>query len=338
MWRLYHGPNEIERDEEIAKQRALLGDATIAALNTTRLDSTVAVKDIMGACDTYSFLAEQRLVVVRNWLSKVDLPKRKAGKEQDEPLLRLLAYLPEVPEGTTLALIEDTTLPDTHPVVKAANAKGSSGTVKKFDVPRDAQAWIIERAKVKGGVIAPAAAQMLSTRINKGDQYDRDHFAEDVRLYLRKLDNELEKLVAYALGRRIESADVVALVAEEDISAMFQFIDAVSAKDGRNAYQLMRGILARGESPLVIMTMLARQTRLMISAKEYDKLNADQLAEAIGVHPYVAKKIIPQARRFNMAELEKAHLTLMETDLAVKTGRMEDVAALDMLIATMCTT
>ena len=336
MWHLYHGPNEIERDEELANQRALLGDATIVALNTTRLDSNAAVKDIIGACDTYSFLEEQRLVVVRTWLSKVDQPKRKASKDQDEQQSRLLAYLPEVPEGTTLVLVEDTTLPDTHSFVKSANAKGSGGTVKKFEVPKDAQSWIIERAKAKGGVIAPAAAQALSTRINKGDQYDRDHFAEDVRLYLRKLDNELNKLVAYALGRRIETADVVALVAEEDISAMFQFIDAVSAKDGHTAYRLMQGILARGESPLVIMTMLARQTRLMISAKEYDKLSADQLAEAIGVHPYVAKKIIPQARRFNMTELERAHLTLMETDLAVKTGRMEDVAALDLLIATMC--
>jgi DNA polymerase-3 subunit delta len=336
MWYLYHGPNDIARNEELARLMATVGDAQYIALNTTRLDSSAQVKDIESACDTYSFLADKRMVIVRNWFSKSDQPRRRAGKDQDETLKRLLDYLPEIPESTLLVFIEDATLPDSHPLVKAGNAQDGAGHVKLFDLPKDAVTWITQRAKQKGGEIALAAAKALATRINRGNPYDRDHYVEDARLYMRKLDNELDKLVAYALGRKIENADVLALVAEEEVSDMFQFIDAVSMKDGQLAYRLMQGILARGESPLVVMTMLARQTRLMIAAKENEQLSPDQLAQTIGVHPFVAKKIVGPAKRFRMAELVRAHLALADADLDVKTGRMEDVAALDMLVALLC--
>jgi DNA polymerase-3 subunit delta len=194
----------------------------------------------------------------------------------------------------------------------------------------------VERARSKGAEIAPPAAQLLSAKINRGNKYDRDHFAEDSRLYLRKLDNELEKLTAYATGRRIDTADVELLVADEDVADMFKFIDAVSVRDGRSAYRLMRGILVRGESPLVVMTMLARQTRLMIMAKEHAGLSGESLAQAMGVTLFVAQKSEQQARRFSMSELERAHLAIMDADLAIKTGRMEDLTALDVLVAMFC--
>jgi DNA polymerase-3 subunit delta len=336
MWHLLYGPNDIARDDELAKMKAKLGEDEIAALNITTLDMTVPLKDIQSACDTVSFLADRRMVITRNWITKPGIPKRKQTKEGDDPLARLIAYLPDLPETTALVLIEEGTLPETHSLVKLGQNKSAGGRVKHFELPGDPVKWIIERAAGKGGQIAPPAAQLLASKINRGEKNDRDHFADDSRLYLRKLDNELEKLVAYANGRRIEAADIELLVADEEISDMFRFIDAVSVRDGRTAYRLMLGILARGESPLVVMTMLARQTRLMICAKEYDTLSADQLAQAISVHPFVAKKVQQQARRFNMPELERAHIAIMEADLAIKTGRMEDLAALDTLIALFC--
>jgi DNA polymerase III subunit delta len=338
MWHLFHGPNDIARDEELAKMKAKLGDAELASLNITTLDAGVPLKDIQAASDTVSFLLDKRLVIARNWLSKVGAPKRKGtgAKEGSDPVSQLIAYLPDLPESTALVFVEDITLADTHPLVKFGQDKANNGHIKLFDLPRDPVAWVAERAKQKGSEIAPAAAQLLATKIHRGNQYDRDHFAEDSRLYLRKLDNELEKLVGYAAGRRVEPADVELLVADEEIADMFKFIDAVSVRDGRSAYRLMRGVLARGESPLVVMTMLARQTRLLISAKENEALPPEQLAQAMKVQPFVAKKSAQQAQRFSMAELERAHLAVAEADLAIKTGRMEDVAALDTLVAMFC--
>ncbi len=336
MWHLLHGPNDIARDEELAKMKAMVGDPAMASLNITVLDSGALLKDIEAACDTVSFLAERRLVILRNWLTKTGGPRRKAGKESDDTVMRLIAYLPELPETTALVFLEDGTIADTHPLVKLAQEQPSHGRVKLFKLPDDAVRWISDRAKGKGGEIAPAAAQLLATKINRGEKVDRDHYAEDSRLYLRKLDNELEKLAAFATGRRIEPADVELLVADEEVSDMFKFIDAVSVGDGKTAYRTMRGVLQRGESPLVIMTMLARQTRLLILAKEHESLSADQLAQTIHVHPFVAKKLTQQVRRFAMRELERAHGAILQADISIKTGRMDDVTALDALVALLC--
>jgi DNA polymerase III subunit delta len=348
MWHLFHGPNDIARDEELAKMRARLGDPALASLNTTTLDAIAALKDIRGACDTVSFLADRRLVIVRNWLSKTGVPKRKAAKstgakgkgakDQDapDPVAQLIAYLPDLPESTALVLVEDGVLPETHPLLRFAEQEGSHGRVKLFDLPKNPQQWVMERAKAKGGDLAPAAAQLLCAKINRGNPYDRDHFAEDSRLYARKLDNELNKLVGYALNRRIEAADVELLVADEQVSDIFKFVDAISVRDGQAAYQFMQGVLGRGETPLVLVAMLARQTRLMICAKENAHLTGEALAQALKATPFVSKKVEQQARRFSLDDLVKAHCAILDADVAIKTGCLDDVTALDLLVAMFC--
>ena len=53
----------------------------------------------------------------------------------------------------------------------------------------------------------------------------------------------------------------------------------------------------------------------------------------MGLHRFVAEKGRRQSRNFSMEQLETIYRKLLETDLAIKTGRMDQVLALDMLIA-----
>ena len=337
MWYLFHGPDGLTRDEEIAKLKKKLGEPDLASLNYTALDATAPLRDIQAAADAMPFLTEKRLVVVRGWLARPGGGKRKSKADAaNDPLAHLVAYLPNVPDTTGLVLAEDDTLPATHPIVQLAQDKANHGFVKTFDLPKNPVQWISERAKQKGGEIARPAAELLSTKVNRGNKNDRDHFAEDSKLYLLKLDTELEKLVAYANGRRIDQSDVEMLVADEEVADMFGFVDAIGARDGAAALRILRGVLARGEQPLIALTMIARQTRLLIQAKENERLTPAEMAQALGLHPFVADKVGRQARNFSLPQLERAHIAVMETDLAIKTGRMEDVIALDVLVAELC--
>lgn len=336
MWYLFHGPNTLARDEEIARMKAKLGEPEMASLNTTVIGRGAPLRDLIAACDAMPFLTDKRLVIAPSWLTGLGVPKAKAKPGDAGPLQALLAYLPAMPETTRLVFAEDVTLDDAHPIIKLAADRASGGVVKRYELPSDPVQWIIERAKSKGGGISSQAAQLLSIKINRGNPNDRDHFESDSRVYLLKLDNELDKLVSYALGRRIESVDVELLVQDEDVADIFKFVDAMGARDAEAAYRAMRGLLARGESPLVVLAHIARQTRLLIQAKENAHLSPEQLARAIGVHPFVAKKVSQQAGRFSLSELEQAHAALLEADLAIKTGRMDDTTALDVLVAALC--
>lgn len=339
MWYVFHGPNTLARDEEIARMKARLGEADIASLNTTVVERGAPVGELIAACDAMPFLADKRLVLAPGWLSGLGGSKAKARKESAEPkspLDALLAYLPGMPDTARLVFAEESLLPENHALLRLAADKSTGGVAKAFGLPADPARWVVERAKSKGGEISPQAAHALATKINRGSTNDRDHADVDSRTYLLKLDNELEKLVSYALGRRIESKDVDALVQDEDVADIFKFIDAISLRDADSAYRVVRGVLARGESPLVVLSHLARQTRLLLQAKDYPALTPDQLAQTIGVHPFVAKKAAQQSERFSEAQLESALEALLDADIAIKTGRMDDVTALDLVVAALC--
>lgn len=339
MLHVFHGPNILARDEEIGKMKAHLGDPDILLLNLTVLDAAATFRDIQSACESMPFLADRRLVVARNWLSRTGGGRKKAARTvADDPAARMADYADALPDFTALVLAEDATLPASHPVVQAAErlAPAKRARVKLFDVPADLVAWIVERARLKGGAIARDAAALLSTKINRGNKNDRDHFDEDSRLYVLKLDSELDKLVAYAAGRDVSAADVELLVQDEEQSDIFRFLDAISTRDGETAYAVVRGVLGRGESPLVVVSHLARHMRTLIAAKENDRLTPEELGQLLGVHPYPAKKAMQQAGRFTMDELRRDFLAIVETDVAIKTGQMEDVAALDVLVAEIC--
>jgi len=47
----------------------------------------------------------------------------------------------------------------------------------------------------------------------------------------------------------------------------------------------------------------------------------------------VAEKGLRQSQNFSMEQLETIYRKLLETDLAIKTGQMDQVLALDLLIA-----
>lgn len=340
MWYLFHGPNALDRDERITEMKSKLGEPDMASLNTNEIERGATVRTLLAACDAMPFLTDKRLVIAHNWLSGLNVPKSKSKKTDatnaTSPLDELIAYLPSMPDTTRLVFAEDSLLDERHPLMKLAEDKAMQGTVKVFGLPNDPVRWIIDRVKGKGGEMAREAAMLLSQKINRGSSNDRDHTETDARTYLYKLDNELEKLVSYALNRRIESKDVEALVSDEDVADIFKFIDAISLRDAGTAYKVVRGVLVRGESPMVVLSHLARQTRLLLQAKEYPHLNSDQLAQTIGVHPFVAKKVGQQAERFSERELTRAMSALLDADIAIKTGRMDDTTALDVVVAAMC--
>ena len=129
MFYLFHGPNSLARDEELGKMKAKLGEPDIASLNTTLLDKTAQIKDLMAAADTMPFLSDKRLVIAQNLIAALGAPKgRKAkgreakGVESTErvertPLQQLIEYLPTMSDTTRLIFAEDETLAPNHPLV-----------------------------------------------------------------------------------------------------------------------------------------------------------------------------------------------------------------------------
>ncbi len=334
MFYVFHGEDEFSQREQLAAFKARLGDPSLVALNTSVFDGrTVTLGELRHACDSIPFLADVRLVIVEGWLTH--LASRRGGGEgkkdaEDEPapssrkvIEELITYLPQMPDTTRLVFVEPKRIRENHPVLVLAKSDPQRGIVKAFDPPRgDALIdWIIARARMHGGAISFPAAQLLAESVG-----------EDLRL----LDGEIRKLVTYVGGRRpVGEADVKLLTPYAGEANIFQMVDALAQRRGQEAVRLMHRLLDGGKHPLELLSMIARQFRLLIQTKELleQGRRPPDIARELGVQPFVADKLMRQARNFSLAQLEAVYRRLLEIDIAIKTGEMEGVLALDLLVA-----
>lgn len=321
MFYIFHGPDELTRSEAVARLRAQMGDPAMADLNTAILDGeSLSLGELRQICDSLPFLSDRRLVIVHNYLTRLAGSQREGG-----PLDELVGYLPAMPDSARLVFVEEDTLPRGHPVLKLAAAH-EQGHVQAFDGPGRGEltGWIVKRVEAKGASIERAAADALGLAV--GDD-------------LRLLDSEIEKLAVYVGDeRRITSEDVDVLVPYAGTANVFAMVDAIGRRDGRTALRLLHKLLDENAAPLYLLSMIVRQFRILIQVKELSAqgLAASTIAKRAGLHPFVAEKAGRQAMNFNMGQLEVIYARLLETDLAIKTGQVEDVLALDMLVAALC--
>jgi DNA polymerase III subunit delta len=331
MFYILYGDNELERSEKIADFKQKVGDASVRDLNISVLDGRrVTLRELQHAADSIPFLADTRLVIVEGLLARLAGRKSKGADDEAAPsgaakefVSGLIDYVPRVPDTTHLVLVEAQALKPTHPVVKAAVQQSARNVIEfKPPEPGNLQAWIVKRAEKQGGKFEPRAAVQLAALIG-GD--------------LRRLDQEIAKLITYVNAQRpVTAKDVALLVAEASASSVFDLVDALGKRDGQRAAHELHHLLDQGENPLGLLAMIVRQFRLLILVKDLQQrsMPPGDIAKQIGVHPFVAKKVGEQARAFrDLAQLEAIYRRLLDIDVEIKTGVTSDVLALDLLVA-----
>ncbi|MGJ3238727.1 MAG: DNA polymerase III subunit delta [Anaerolineae bacterium] len=318
---LFHGDDDMAIDEAVNQVRASMGEGPNAEMNITEYDGDSAdVARILNDVRSFPFLADKRLVIVKGLVTA--LMKTAHGKSQLE---RMMDAVPELPAHARLVLVERDNLKSNLKVVKLAQAQGY---MRQFSVPKDSTRWIIDRAEqFYQAQIEPRAAVALSS-VTGSD--------------LRRADNELVKLVSYVDGERAISEQDVALltpyVAEANV---FDLVDALAVGNGQVALSLMNQVLDQDPSDpgFRLFALITRQFRLLLLTREHldtgAAANKNALASALGIHPYPASKLLDQARRFNLKQLETIYRYLQQYDVDMKTGKLKPRLALELLVTSL---
>ena len=113
-------------------------------------------------------------------------------------------------------------------------------------------------------------------------------------------------------------------------------VDAIGQRRGPVAQRELHKLL-EGSEPLYILSMIVRQYRLLLLAREMLDTRAaeTEISKALGLHPFPTGKICAQARKFTLADLEHIYRRLLEYDVEIKTGRIQADAALDTLVGAL---
>ena len=155
---------------------------------------------------------------------------------------------------------------------------------------------------------------------------------------LWQMVNEIKKLVNYTQGKKIQVTDIELLVKPKIEADIFRTIDAISEKKKKLALSLVHKHLEKGDSPLYLLRMINFQFRNLMMIKSYELrpglyVNYMRiLSQKLGLHPFVVRKSIQQARKFTLIELKKIYQKIFEVDFNIKTGRIDPEVALDLLI------
>lgn len=332
MWYVFHGDEEFTKAEAVAELKARVQADGMGALNTTVLDGDdLSAEELTNACSTVPFLTDRRLIVVEGLLTRLD----KGGEDAKSYIDRLTEYLPKMPETTRLLFLEPQSLKKGHPILKLAAKVGKKGAyVREFellDASRPAgqhklQAWIRQRTKSKGTEIEANAVTLLIRYVGNN---------------LRLLDQELEKLTAYAnYERPITPGDVRQMVLAALEPDIFGLVDVLALRQGPEALQHLHELLADDQNPLYILTMIARQVRLVLATKdtmERRGRNRKVIGKEIGVsYDFIVKKLVRQAQLFSLEELHKILGLVLQLDQAIKTGHIEPTLGLELLILQVC--
>lgn len=308
-----------ERSREFVEKFAEKFDPTrmnIDEFAFTKKDD-VNLPRVAEAIAASPFLSAKRMVRIDGIFSTV------TTKPDAEPWI---AMLERVPESTILVLVD---MSSKEKVEKTELWRRVSIMKEVHNYPLPAlsgselQTWIASRAKVHGAVMVPGVISALIDRVGN-DSW--------------RLETEIGKLAACAGDAPISEEMIHALVSSEYREDIFALMDAMSADRSSFALKKLHEERVAGADEFPLFGMLMRQIRLLLQVRslcdESPNVGKQDVASALGLHPFVAQKVLGEARRRPFEQMKRWHGLASDLDFAMKRGLAADVAV-DRLVAAM---
>lgn len=326
---VFHGEDDFSSAQALNPLIDAVGTPDLRDSNVSRLDaSEFTIDRFGGAAMVVPFLADRRVVVVRGLLGATEGQRtgrrgRRASADKEGPAVGLVPLLKEIPITTDVVFME-TKVGATNAVLASIREIGPEQViVREFPLLRrdSLPGWIRERAAGKNASIYSDAV---------------DELADLVGPNLWAMDGEIEKLSIYASTRPITIDDVQALVTSNRESSVFELVDAIMEKRTDAALAVTQRLFHYGAAAPYLITMIARQTRMVAIAQELTarKVPQPEWAKRLGTtSAFVVRKTSEQARRFSPEAIIGLYRLLLEADIAMKTGETTDELAFTELLA-----
>jgi DNA polymerase-3 subunit delta len=219
---------------------------------------------------------------------------------------RAMTALEALPDETLVVVLDAKATPARKKRWRALGQLHDRPTPRFGALPR----WIAQELREQGVRATRGVPALLA-----------DLFGED----LPGLAAEIAKLAV--LDQELDEERVRRLVHRPASRDAFDMIDAIVAGDAARAVRTARVLLDAGEAAPRVLGALAWQFGLVARAvalreREGD-LPRDAAARSLGAPPFAAGRAMTIARTLDEASLHAVFETLLDAELAVKTGRRE---------------
>ena len=298
-------------EEEFLKQsykkrlrQAVAGDDT---MNYNYFEGKgLDVQELISLANTMPFFSDRRLILVE------DSGCFKAASDE------LMEALPDIPDTTCMVFVESA-VDKRNRLYKKVKELGSA----------------VELKRQSASQLAVWAGRILAQNGRKITSSDMNLFLERTGDDMETIRTELEKLISYTMGQEIVAReDIEAVTTVQVTNKIFDMVAAIVAGKTKIAMDRYEDLLTLKEPPMRILFLIARQFNQILLVKEMMASGNDKsaIASKLKIPPFAAAKLLPQASNFTEVQMHGCVEACVETEEAVKTGRLGDRLAVELLI------
>ncbi len=255
---------------------------------------------------TVSLFAKRRMVIVENFISE------NGQKKEQERIMNFLEKHND--QDAIIVFYEGKEAGDKKRSAKKENTLFVFLKKQKFTFHFPIlqgyalKAWIQNRFAQSGLNVESHALETLSRIPSMG-----------------MLASECEKLRHYAEALHAKSisksmiSDICPETSESDIFAM---VDALSASNSKKALRFMEYQLEEGENEMYLLTMIARQFRILAQTKQgvMERKTSDEISKLLGMPRFVIQKTIAQCEKFSFERLSDDAEKILNLEVALKSS------------------
>lgn len=298
---LFWGEESYLRDHWVGVIRRVLFPEGMEDFNHKLFEGKDAdMDDVRAAVETVPFFSGRTLVELRGLDIFANEPTRGAMSE----------IISDIPDYCCLLIVFD--LPDMKPKATTALYKelAKLGRVVEFTAQAQSKLvnWIIRRFAV------------FSCEISREDA---DYLIFYCGSLMTGLVQEIDKLAYYCGPRRVTRSDIEEAAIAVPTAVVYRMTDALSTREYDRAAQIMSELIAMRESPIMLLSLIARQFRQLYTAvlAAQEGRGVEYVKELWGMRSdYPARLLVNNSRAFSCEWLEDILLLCARTDFEMKSS------------------
>ncbi|NLY86381.1 MAG: DNA polymerase III subunit delta [Tissierellia bacterium] len=317
---LFTGIEKYLIDKTIDMLREKYIDKSFETLNYVVLDGKdIDFDNILDACETLPFMAEKKLVIIKD----INEVMENKGTDFDK---RLGEYISKLDHYLTLIIIDKSnSLNKTSNIYKAVKKLGGVVEFNKLK-GRDLNAWVEKKFKEYnknisyGNISYFIQSSSYSTYNSLNTLYD--------------LENEILKIVNYTQEKEISKEDIDLVLSRTLDTNIFNLLSYLNRRDSEAALRTFNELYISNEPVQRILAMIIRQIRLMLSYKLYRERGDTEgsIQKKLQIKDYEFKRISKESSSFSKEYLLQALELILRLDIKQKTSSQDEKLALEMLI------
>ena len=310
---LFTGDDDYLKKEAVGKLKgALLGKKGSEAFNFNVYEiGSCDIKEVIDVLKSVPFASEKRLVLLKG----ID----KAGKEEWQPIIKYA----KSPSKNSCLMLESS-----KSEFKGGLYRELAGYVREvsFPLPKGARitGWIQNEARARGKAIRHDVASLLK-ELKEND--------------INGLRHEIDKLITYIGTRHVISReDVRDLVGSSATGNVFEFINALSRKNAKEALRIAKEMFHTKKAVPEILGMIGWQFRRLKEARKYMRRGSSDRNAGIkcNIPPFYMERFMGEIKSFTAKEIDTNIDRLLYADYSIKKGYLKPQEALEVFIVEVC--